>query len=206
MIDNFKKIRGLLRFDKPNDYYLIEVSKRRKDNPRLEVDSKFIKEFLVYSLKDFDEGRDEILCACEVLRARAYIWLNARNAEITGFHCLKRLSSLLMEKNYTNIYGLFRKVSEEVHFDNYPKYLVDLDFNSDLALVESTIRANWSDPLHGNQVFELIRTPHRFHAVSYPFDTKKFREVFPNLMVYTDRPTILYAPLFTQEDQNKKTC
>lgn len=206
MIDNFKKIRGLLRFDKPNDYYLIEVMKRRKDNPRLPVESKFIKELLVYSLKDFDDGRDEILCACEVLRARAYIWLNARNAEVTGFHCLKRLSSLLMEKNYTNIYGLFRKVSEEVHFDKHPKYLIDLDFNSDLTLVESTVRANWSDQLNDQQLFELIRTPHGFHAVTYPFDTKKFRDVFPHLMVYTDRPTILYAPLYTQEDSDTKTC
>ncbi len=201
MIDNFKKVRGLLRFDKPNDYYLIEVMKRRKDNPRLSGESKFVKEFLVYSLKDFDDGRDEILCACEVFRARAYVWLNARNAEVTGFHCLKRLSSLLMEKNYSNVHGLFRKVSEEIHFDQYPKYLIDLDLTADTQLIESVIRSNWTDETTALQTFELIRTPMGFHAITSPFNTKKFREIFPNLMVYTDKPTILYASTVAKDEE-----
>lgn len=208
MINNFKKIRGLLKFDKPNDYYLVEVVKRRRDNPRLPVESMLIKEILIYSLKDFDDNRDEILCACEVVRARAYIWLNVRNAEITGFHCMKRLSCLLMEKNFIAISGLFRKVSEEIHFDSEPKYLIDIGDDCDLDKIELTVRSSWPEETRDTNLLELIKTSNGFHVIANAFDTKKFREAFPQVQVFTDKPTVLYAPISSAlaAVSEKRTC
>lgn len=195
MINNYKQIRSLLLFERPNDYYLIELVKRKKDHPRQNSKYELIKEFYVYSLKEFDDLRDTLLCWCEVANARAYIYLNTRNAEITSFNCMKRLASNLLEKNYLANQGLFRKVSETIHFDFKPKYLIDINEYDNQSLIKFGIEQIWKEDKCDNRYFDVIRTPNGYHIIASVFNLEKFRSQFPKLQVLVDSPTILYSPV-----------
>ena len=205
MVHNFKQIRSLLRFENVNDYYFIEILKRRKDNPRLNVDSRFIKDYYVFSLEEFDELKDELLCTCEVAHARAYIRLNIRNSRATALHSLKRLADLIASNNTRASIGLCRRTSAEQHTDHNIKFLIDIDSLDDLEFAKSVILdlfANSKDPKPGKIIAE-IPTPNGVHLITTPFDVDKFKASCPMIPVYRDAPTVLYSPVSITEDTCK---
>lgn len=202
MIDNFKQIRELLKFDDPNDYYFIEVLKRRKDNPRLHVNSKFIKDYYVFSMADFDQLKDEILCTCEVYHARAYIRLNVRNSYKTAIYSLQKLADCIASNNTRASIRLCRKSSAEQHADPNPTFLVDIDNPIDLDFAKSII-ADLHNTLHGmtdHGIIAEITTPNGVHLITKPFDIEKFTASCPTVPVFKDAPTVLYSPIETTED------
>ena len=42
-MNNFQKIKPVLKFENENDFYFIQILKRRKDNPEMDRDVKVIK-------------------------------------------------------------------------------------------------------------------------------------------------------------------
>jgi hypothetical protein len=197
MVNNFKQIRGLLRFENLNDYYFIEVLKRRKDNPRLNVNSRFIKAYYIFSFAEFDAMKDEILCTCEVAHARAYIRLNIRNSHATALHTIKRLADMIASNNTRGSINLYANSSSEQHSDPNVKFLVDIDSHEDLVFSKSVITELFVqsiDPKPGRIISE-ISTPNGIHLITTPFEINKFRESCPTISVYKDAPTVLYSPV-----------
>lgn len=48
IVDNFEKIRNLLKFENEiDDFYFIQIIQRRKENPGMRKDSKYIKSYLI---------------------------------------------------------------------------------------------------------------------------------------------------------------
>ena len=197
MINNFKQIRELLTFEKQNDYYFIEILKRRKDNPRMTVDSKFINDYYVYSLDDYDQMTDEILCYSEILHARAYIRLNVRNAEKTSLIALKRLSDFIYAKDFKSVSHLFRKVSREVNSEPNHKFLVDIDNENDKIFAKSVLKNIWETSKEpAGKILAEIPTPNGCHLITTVFDSEKFVASCPNIHMHKDCNTVLYSPGF----------
>jgi hypothetical protein len=199
MIDNFKQIRELLKFNDPNDYYFIEVLKRRKDNPRLLVNSRFIKDYYIFSIEDFDNAKDEILCTCEVYHARAYIRLNIRNSYKTAIYSLQKLADCIASNNTRASIRLCRKSSSEQHADSNPTYLVDIDNLVDLNFAKSII-TDLHNTVHGmvdHGILAEIQTPNGVHLITKPFEIEKFIASCPTVPVFKDAPTVLYSPILT---------
>jgi hypothetical protein len=198
-IDNFKQIRELLTFDKENNFYFIEIIKRRKDNPRMKLDSKFIKSYYVWSHEGLDAARDEILCYCELHNARAYIKINVRNSDAIALHALKRLADLIASGNTKSITRLSRLVCCENHSDANPKFMVDIDSENDLAFAKSVIQDVWDSRSDSTgQFIAEIPTPNGWHLITSPFDMDRFQQSCPTIAVMRDGSTLLCTPIISK--------
>ena len=74
-MNNFEKIKEILKFENENDFYFLQVLKRRKDNPEMDRDVKVVKSFYIFSQKELDDVTDTIITLCENENARAYIFI-----------------------------------------------------------------------------------------------------------------------------------
>ena len=82
-IDNFELIKPLLEFEQEDDeYYVIFILKRRKDNPEMKDNLKIIKEYYISSVDYLESKKEEIIKLCEIFNARAVINLNKRVIKI----------------------------------------------------------------------------------------------------------------------------
>ena len=65
MIDNFNQIRNLLQFNSPNDFYFVQIIRRKKENPEMKERnnsySRCIKSYYINSIEKFDTKKDEII-------------------------------------------------------------------------------------------------------------------------------------------------
>ena len=85
LIDNFDKVAQLMEFNSDDDFYFVEIIKRKKDNPN---DAFRYRQFITYywitSQSDLMSKRDEIISVCEQNNARAYIYMNPRSANVVN--------------------------------------------------------------------------------------------------------------------------
>lgn len=81
MTNNTHKIREMLSFTNENDFYFVQVLKRRKDNPDMKRNMMALGAYYIDSLEHFDAVVPHIIHTCESENGRAYIHLNRRNYE-----------------------------------------------------------------------------------------------------------------------------
>ena len=94
IINNFEKIKERLNFENPNDYYAIEIIKRRKENPKMSKGSEVIVREFVESKKVFDAYKKSIIDCCKVHNARAYIKLTKKNFVNTSIAVVNNLTKI----------------------------------------------------------------------------------------------------------------
>ena len=100
MINNFEQIKNLLHFENEDIFYHLQILKRKKENPEIGRNSYLIKTYYVTSNEYLDKVKDEIINLCDFNKARAYINLNPRSFEKTAFNTLKKISDIIMNKDY----------------------------------------------------------------------------------------------------------
>ena len=76
-VDNSEKILSMMSFGK-NDFYFVQVLKRRKDNPEMERDMVVLNNYYIDSTADFNKKIGSIKALCNVENARAYFRINKR--------------------------------------------------------------------------------------------------------------------------------
>lgn len=195
-IDNFELIKPLLEFEQEEDeYYVIYILKRRKDNPEMKGDSKVIKDYYVTSLKYLESKKEEIIKLCEVFNARAVINLNRKSYKDTAFVMLEKLALALSEEKYQGVRNLYRKSSGNAKIVGQKRWILDIDEK----LPEERIK-QFCTFIHrlrpeGKKEIALLPSKNGWHLITTPFDLKTFneQEVF-NFEVKRDNPTNLYIP------------
>lgn len=202
MIDNFEKVRNLLKFPNPTSFYFLEIIKRRKENPEMTKHASIIKDFYIYSLDEFDKLEGKIKELCDRENARAYFRLNLRDSKKIAFLYLKRLSELLLTEDYKNLPKIYASVVGEFHQDSEKKWLLDLDkkgeeeedeldFITDLGILEASLK-------HYGVWIDCIKTKNGVHIITKPFRLDTFLNWIElaniSVDVHKDNPTILYMP------------
>lgn len=101
MVDNFDKIRSLLKFENPGDCYYVQLLRRQSDDPMIDgkpdpnyhgnMHSRSIKDYLIPDIAYFDKKKDEIKKICDTFNVRAYIRLNKRNYQQISFNMAKHV-------------------------------------------------------------------------------------------------------------------
>lgn len=194
MIYNFNLIRPLLKFEKPGDFYFIQIFKRRKDNPELEVDMYCVRDYCVYSQNDLTKLMDQIITDCEAHNARAYIRLNVRHIDKVALMTMRKLTDLLISGNTKAARSIYSSACGEHHSDLEKKFLIDIDDPAEEAYVKSVIEDLFARMPEGGQIIAEIPTPNGKHLITTPFNITKFSQSCPKIDVHKDNPTILYAP------------
>lgn len=196
MVNNSEKIREMLSFE-DNDFYFVEVIKRRKDNPGLNRSEKVIRNYYIDSFESYDKIIPDLINVCKENTARAYIRVNKRNYEDLSLKILKRLADYISNKNYKAIRNVFDSVAGEFHSDKDKKWIVDIDWNEmfeygnvgftqlKLDLVELQDEAK--------KIAMVVEMPtmNGCHIVTRPFNLMKFRKLYPTIDIHKDNMLIL---------------
>ena len=203
MINNLSKIRPLLRFNKRNDFYFIQVLKRKKDNPGMKGDSQCIKNFYIYSDTELDTVMLEIIELCCLHRARAYIRLNVRNSEHVALAMLRDLADSISNDSTRHLYQAWSSACGKTNSDEKPLWIVDIDSprEGDIEEVEAAIDEIWRFRNQDGEFVQYIPTRSGLHIITTPFDRKLFSEKLKH-DVHTDNPTVLYVPDFPAHPEN----
>ena len=195
MTNNFDLIRPLLKFTSEDDFYFIQILKRRKDNPGFNTDVAVIKEYFVDSLEYFDKKREDMIEQATKNNARVTIRLNKRSYQKTALKMLVDVANKFEQGQYKAVKSSFSSCAGKYSADKEKTWLVDVDvedlhkYNMDDAIVD----INESMPV-GVKVLGKIPSKTGYHLLVKPFDLRLFSQKYKTLELKKDNPTNLYIP------------
>jgi hypothetical protein len=195
MINNIELIKPLLNYEKPGDFYMLYVFKRKKDQPEGERDNhqsvRTIKTYCIESIDHLERRWDEIMKMCEMFKARAYIHVQKQNHFDVSLNMMVALAQRIQDGN-TNQKGLFDSVVGQIK-THEKRWIVDIDTRDFKTLVEV---GDFIDTLRpeGSKVITTIPTKNGFHLITERFDVKTFSETYSDIDIQRKNPTLLYFP------------
>jgi hypothetical protein len=195
MINNSHIIRPMLSFEDKDDFYFLQILKRRKDNPAMEKDMVVIDNFYIDSFESYDRKLPDVMALCILENARAYFRLNKRNYAKLGPHMLKRVVDIVFTENCKALRSAFDSVAGEFHSDPDKTWVVDVDNDKDVVFGDlcSTL-VQLQRETHREPMMIQLPTKNGLHIITRPFNLQKFKEEFPRIDTHKDNPTLLYCP------------
>ena len=195
MIDNIKEIKELLNFSDKNDFYMLYVFKRKKDQPEGERDNhqsvRTIKTYCIDSVEHLDKRYDEIKQLCEMFKARAYIHVQKQNHMDVSLDMLALLAERI-KNGVKNQKGLFDSVVGQIKTQE-KRWIIDVDTTDKKFLRDITMDLMEIQPV-GNKIEKVIKTKNGFHLITGKFNVLEFKEKYPDVEIQKKNPTILYIP------------
>lgn len=195
IVNNSIKIRTMLSFTDKDDFYFVQLLKRRKDNPDLERDMIVINNYYIESLEHYIKMIPHIIALCDMENTRAYIRLNKRNYKKLGPYMVKRVVDIAFSENSSSLKGVFNSIAGEFHSDPDKKWVVDIDNDKNVNYVQLLKEVSrLQTETERDPMTELLETKNGVHLITRPFDLRKFKLLFPTIDVHKDATTILYCP------------
>lgn len=201
MINNFSAIRCLLNFSNEDRFYLLQIFKRRKDNPDMRKDVVILDNFYISTMEQFDNIEERVKKICQDNNARAYLRLNRRSFKQVALKTLGRVAKMIEDENYEHVKRAYLSCAGEFHKEEDKTWIIDLDRNGESdetydALINSVIFEvqNLIQETRRDDSMIMIPTKNGLHLICRPFNLSKFRNSFPDIDVHKDNPVILFCP------------
>lgn len=195
MIDNIKEIKELLNFSEKNDFYMLYVFKRKKDQPEGERDNhqsvRTIKTYCIDSIEHLDKRYDEIKELCEMFKARAYIHVQKQNHNDVSLDMLALLAERI-KNGVKNQKGLFDSVVGQIKTQE-KRWIIDVDTTDKQFLRDITMDLMEIQPV-GDKIEKVIKTKNGFHLITCKFNVMEFKKLYPDVDIQKKNPTLLYLP------------
>jgi len=195
MIDNIKEIKELLNFSDKNDFYMLYVFKRKKDQPEGERDNhqsvRTIKTYCIESIEHLDKRYDEIKQLCEMFKARAYIHVQKQNHNDVSLEMMMSLAERI-KNGVKNQKGLFDSVVGQIKTQE-KRWIVDVDTTDQKFLIKILNDLDDIQPV-GNKVEKVIPTKNGFHIITGKFNVLEFKKLYPDVDIQKKNPTLLFLP------------
>jgi len=203
VINNLEKIKRLMSFDSDDDFYFVQIYRRKKDNPTitgLETKSRHtIKSYYISSIEHLDRKFPEMVALAELFNARVYFNPNKRSYKRCSLESLSKLAQGIANGQYTPLEGLYNSVCGSSHNDKQKKWVVDID--DGLEEKNGTICAYII--LTGGEIYERIPTSGGYHYITSPFNLKGFTDFINERIntvgdikelpdIHKNNPTLLY--------------
>lgn len=207
--DNFDLIRSLLKFDKPDTFYFVQLLRRRSDAPSEDKQNKYggntisrtVKNYYISSMESFNRHEDEIKRLCNSEGVRAYIRLNRRSNKDVALHMMENIVSYCKNGNFPRPEKLVLSACGAVESEDKSDktWLFDLDkeyFEQENFIKKTIMECQCS----AQQQIVTIPSKTGKHLIVHPFNIQQFRNAwqseFPNIKmpdIHKDNPTILYV-------------
>ena len=198
MINNINQIKTLLQFDSEDDFYHLQIIKRKKEHPELDSNSRIIKTYYIRSIEYLDLNYEEIKVLCNFHNARACINLNKRSFEKLAYHNLKKVTDCIMNKDFKTVRKCYESVCGSYSSEINKKWIIDVDSKDGLHLYIAEKIKRFEPNPGESKVITYIETKNGWHIITKPFNQSNFRlECEMNSKVcdiHKDNPTILYIP------------
>lgn len=192
MVYNFDLILPLLEFKSEDDFYFLQIIKRKKENKEIGSNSHVVKTYFIKSVEDLLNDKEEMICLADFHNARVCINLNKRSFEKTCFHTLKKLTDQILNKDYRQARKAYASVCGTYTAEKDRKWVVDIDEKGRRAneVLQTIDRC---DP-EGNKLIVILDTKNGVHLITKPFNVQQFREKYPDIDIHKNNPTLLYMP------------
>ena len=217
IIDNFSKIRDILKFKNPGDFYVVHVMFRVKDLRNDEEkqmylshdeQQRLIKTYYVDSLEYFDKKKPAMIDLAEKNKARVYIIPTRKNRITCNRIIAKKIIDFIDDPNIRYDH-LIRSAVCGCHISDYKWWVIDIDKDEEIidpnnigALsrirlydikdeIEMKVRdlVNETKVASGCEVFD-VPTKNGIHILTPPFNKSKLACLGDRIK--TDGMTLLY--------------
>ena len=193
MIDNIDLILPFINPESDDDYYFLQLIKRKKENPKLNTNSKIIKNYYIKSKDDLLKKYEEIKAICIATNSRASIRLNKRSFRISALKSMENIANSMISNN-NKVYNCFNRSAGIHHNDHNKKWILDFDsFIADKDIESYKYFINSIEPI-GNKILAKIPSKNGFHLITKPFNSQIFKRDFPQIEIHKDNPTNLFIP------------
>ena len=133
LIDNFDKVKHMLSFKNSDDFYFVQIIKRFKDNPNMSksgnyhAGGEYLDTWKIFTVDDLMKYKADIIKACEVNNARAYITVNPRSeSQIKTFVSTFRRRFRPDDPRYKHAEEILAGQAKG-HWDDRPVLFLDID-------------------------------------------------------------------------------
>ena len=193
-IDNFDLLSKFLpEKEIDNEFYHVQILKRKKENPDIGSNSILINSYFVKDQKHLKRIKEEIILLCKHNNARAYINLNVRDKKQLVLPMMRKLTSYLENQDFSTVHRIFDSVCGSYTKTKNKLWVIDLD---DLSkeYIESNIIPHIESllPKNINKCKALVPTINGYHLITSSFDSREFLKLFPNIDIQKNNPTLLY--------------
>jgi len=202
-IDNYERIKPLMKWDDPEKFYFIQIFKRRKDNLGMAKDMILIDNFYIYTEEQFEKTYPQIKASCDGHNARAYLRLNRRSAKQTAMQSLKRLTEIILQENFKAAKGAYASAAGEFHAEKDKTWIIDIDdcdmkcIPEDRMFIMNTI-LSLQESAKQEPLAYMVQTRNGIHFITRPFNSAAFKTILSDrglrCDLHRDNPTILYMP------------
>ena len=195
MINNIELIKPLLNFEDEDDFYMLYVFKRKKDQPEGERDNhqsvRTIRSYCISSIEQLERKYDEIKMLCEVFKARAYIHIQKQSHKDVSLDMLVDLAQRIKSGQHKQ-QNLFDSVVGQMKTLE-KRWIVDVDTKDKIAFQRIINITDNIRPI-GNKIETIIPTKNGFHFITKKFDVMEFKKHYPDVDIQKKNPTLLYYP------------
>jgi hypothetical protein len=201
MVNNFDAIERVLNFTDPDKFYLLQIFKRRKDNPDMSKDMVILDSYFIYSMEQFLKMKEDIIKQCQDNNARAYFRLNRRSAKQVALKTLAKIALMIESGDYKNVKRAYLSSAGEHCKEEDKTWLIDIDrnekneaeFDSYVNSITSEIQKLIFETGKDDTVL-VFPSKNGLHLVCRPFNSAKFSKVYPEVDFHRDNPVILFCP------------
>jgi hypothetical protein len=135
--------------------------------------------------------------------SRVYIRLNRRSYEGVALQVLRELAQILQDKNFQHLKNIVASAAGKVNSEPWKNWIIDIDYNDwdyqrygdinkgalkDLELFISSLEPFTVE----SKVKFIVPTLNGCHLITSPFNCQKFKQIYPNIDIHKDNPTLLY--------------
>lgn len=204
MIDHFTRINDILKFDSDDDFYMLQVIKRRKENPDMETNSRILKTVYLQSEGQLLRLKDDLVDLADRHNARVYVNPSRKSFRKCTIACLKEFADRIACENYAKPYKIFDSVAGACG-SKRAVWVVDVDWAdiTDVELPDEFSQRVYVDkmcefintlqPESDDKIVAVNRTRNGMHVLTTPFNVADFRQKYPNVTVHKNNPTLVYC-------------
>ena len=195
MIDNLELIKPLLNFEDEDDFYMLYIFKRKKDQPEGEKDNhqsvRTIRSYCIASIEQLEKRYDEIIQLCEMFKARAYIHVQKQSHKDVSLNMLVDLAQRIKSGQHKQ-QNLFDSIVGQIKtLEN--RWIVDIDTKENDVCFQVIADLYEIQP-QGHKLHTVIPTKNGYHLITSKFNTLEFKNLYPDIDIQKKNPTLLYYP------------
>jgi hypothetical protein len=204
-IDNFDQINSYLTFNSDDDYYHLQILKRKKENPEMKSNNILMCTYYIKSNEQLMKMKNDIVAICKATNARAYLNLNTKSFKRSSLDMLQQLAVNIASDQYRS-HKLFNRASGRVNSPtNNKTWILDIDdhdwLDNNMQNLERIL--NICEPINVNKIIGIVKTKNGKHVITKPFNQHTWGRATADLAAEDDgwgfdiqknNPTILFVP------------
>jgi len=192
-INTFDDIKQFINPKSDDEFWHLQILKRKKENPELGSNSLVLKTHYITSVEHLEKLMPSIINLCKSENARAMINLNRRSFEQIAFQMLRKVSEQIFNKDFKSVRKSYENVCGKFGSEKDKKWIIDIDVNDPSVVKEVQEFIDGIQP-EGTKTLVVLRTKNGFHIITKPFRLDIYNKKFPEHEVHKNNPMNLYIP------------